>query len=361
MNTTTTRRRWLQLGTAASLGMLWPLRARTTPLRRIRIGVANPPVGNPPVMSSASSIAAAYTKGWLEEAFAADGVKVEWLFFKGTGPAVNEALTNDQLDFAFQGDLPTLIGRANQLRTRVLMSSSSRTHIYAAVPPDSTARSIADLRGRRVAFAKGTMTQLPANRLLEAAQLSERDLRVVSLDSATQLAALATRDIDAVFGSAVLLKQRNAGLARIVGSTRTHPTFTGQSLLLVTERFAQAQPEAVARVVRTLVRSAHWSSEPAHREEIFAIWARGGTPAEVWREEFDGIPFESRLGPVLDPFLTARLKQAVEDAQRYRLIRRSFDVDAWIDRGPVQAALKDLKLEGYWKPYAPDGRVQGGT
>lgn len=352
----TTRRRWLQLGTAASLGALWPLRARSAPLRSIRIGVANAPVGNPPVMSSASNIAAAYTKGWVEEAFAADGVKIEWLFFKGTGPAVNEALTNDQLDFAFQGDLPTLIGRANRLRTRVLMSTASRTHIYAAVPPDSPVRTIAELRGKRVAFSKGTMTQLPANRLLEAARLSERDLRVVSLDSATQLAALATKDIDAVFGSAVLLKQRNQGLARIVGSTKSQPGFTGQSLMLVTERFAQAQPEAVARVVRTLVRSAHWASEPANRDEILSIWARGGTPAEVWREEFDGIAFEARLGPVLDPFLTSRLKQAVADAQRYRLIRRSFDVDAWIDPGPVRAALKSLQLEAYWKPHGVDGR-----
>lgn len=352
------RRRLLQGGLAATAALAGtsPLRTRAgEPLRRLRIGVANPPVGQPPAMSSASNIAAAYTKGWIEEAFRADGVEVEWLFFKGTGPAVNEALTNRQLDFAFQGDLPTLIGRANRLPTRVLMSTSSRTHIYAAVPPASPVRSIAELRGRRVAFSKGTMTQLPANRLLQAAGLSEREVRVVSLDTATQLAALATSDVDAVFGSTVLLKQRNAGLARIVGSTRAHPGFTGQSLMLVTEAFAQAWPEAVDRVVEALVRSAHWSSEPANREEILAIWARGGTPAEVWREEFDPASFAVRLGPPLDRFLTSRLELAVEDAQRYRLIRQGFDVEAWIDRGPVQRALKSLKLEGYWKAHGTDG------
>lgn len=353
------RRRWLRLGSAAAVATLaapWPLRAGAQPLRRVRIGVANPPVGQPPAMSSASSIAPAYTQGWLEAAFAADGVQVEWLFFKGTGPAVNEALTNDQLDFAFQGDLPTLVGRANQLRTRVLMSTASRTNIYAAVPPDSPVRTIAELRGRRVAFAKGTMTQLPANRLLAAAGLSERDVRVVSLDTATQLAALATKDIDAVFGSAVLLKQRNQGLARIVGSTRSEPGFTGQSLMLVTERFAQAQPDAVNKVVRTLVRSAHWASEPAHREAVLSIWARGGTPAEVWREEFEGAAFAARLGPALDPFLTSRLALAVEDARRFKLIRRGIDVEAWIAREPVQAALAGLALQDYWPPYGVDGR-----
>lgn len=307
-------------------------------------------------MSSASSIVAAYTKGWVEQALAADGIQVEWLFFKGTGPAVNEALTNDQLDFAFQGDLPALIGRANRLATRVLMSTSSRTNVYVAVPPDSPARSVADLRGRRVAWAKGTMTQLPANRLLQAAGLSEREVRVVSLDTATQLAALTTKDVDAVFGSAVLLKQRNAGLARIVGSTRAQPGFTGQSVMLVTERFANAQPETVARVVQALVRSAHWASEPAHREEVLGLWARGGTPADVWREEFEGVDFKARLGPALDPFLTARLSQAVDDAQRYKLVRRGFEIEAWIDRGPVRQALKQLAIEGYWPAYGADGR-----
>ena len=37
-----------------------------------------------------------------------------------------------------------------------------------------------------------------------AGQLAERDLRFINLDTATSLAALATKDIDAVFGSASL-------------------------------------------------------------------------------------------------------------------------------------------------------------
>jgi hypothetical protein len=36
--------------------------------------------------------------------------------FKGAGPAVNEGFANDQLDFAYQGDLPSLIGRAPYLK-----------------------------------------------------------------------------------------------------------------------------------------------------------------------------------------------------------------------------------------------------
>ena len=57
----------------------------------------------------------AYTDGGLEEEFKKDGVKVQWTFFKGAGPAVNEALVNKQLDFAWQGDLPSIVHRASDV------------------------------------------------------------------------------------------------------------------------------------------------------------------------------------------------------------------------------------------------------
>lgn len=37
----------------------------------------------------------------LEKEFAKDGIKIQWSFFKGAGPAINEAFANRQLDFAF--------------------------------------------------------------------------------------------------------------------------------------------------------------------------------------------------------------------------------------------------------------------
>ena len=77
----------------------------------IRFGVAQPATGNPPGFSG-NSAAIAHAKGWLEEEFKKDNVKVEWYFFKGAGPAVNEAVTNKQIDFALQGDLPSTVARA---------------------------------------------------------------------------------------------------------------------------------------------------------------------------------------------------------------------------------------------------------
>src|ERR1019366_3351178 len=70
----------------------------------IRIGVATGGVGNPPRTGS-SALGIANAQGLLEKEFEKDGIKIDWIFFKGAGPAVNEALGNKQLDLAWQGDL----------------------------------------------------------------------------------------------------------------------------------------------------------------------------------------------------------------------------------------------------------------
>ncbi len=350
----------LALGSAALLTLpALPLRAAPARPDVIRIGVAQPGIGNPPVFSG-SSAAVANAKGWVEEEFKADGIKVEWFFFKGAGPAVNEALSNQQLDFAFQGDLPAIVARSAGLKTKLVLATGVRSNIYLAVPPDSPIQSVKDLRGKRVAIFKGTNAQLPINRVLEANGLQERELRSINLDQATTLAALSTKDIDAAFGNINLLRLRDKNAARIVFTSKgASPIFTTQSHVLVTEQFAQHYPDTTARVVKVFVKAAKWASDEVNRDEVLHLWARAGTPYEHWREDYDGQPLRVRINPNFDPFLIARYKDSVEQAYRFKLSRARFDVDQWIDQSYLKAALKDLKLENFWPVFQPDGKILG--
>jgi sulfonate transport system substrate-binding protein len=325
----------------------------------IRIGVAQPAIGTPPGFYG-SSASIAHAKGWIEEEFKADGTRIEWIFFKGAGPAVNEALTNDQLDFAMQGDLPSIVGRAGGLKTKILLGSGIRANIYLAVPPDSPIRSIKDLRGKRVSIFKGTNAHLPVMRILESAGLTEKDIRGINLDSGTSRAAIATKDIDAAFGGVDLLVLRNQGLARIVYTSKgDNPVYTRQSHVLVTERFANANPDATQRVVNALVRTARWCSDDSNRDEIFRLWARTGFPYEVWKEDYDGEPLRVRFNPRFDAFLRDRYRDAVEQAVRFKLTRKSFDTTHWLDASYVDKAVQTLKLQNYWPEYQPNGKIVG--
>ena len=323
----------------------------------IRFGVSTAGVGDPPRVNT-GWLSVAQTRRFLEDEFKADGIKVEWLFFKGQGPAVNEALANHQLDFTTLGDLPSIIGRSVGIQARVVMSTSRGANTYVGVQPGSAIRGIADLRGKRIGFHKGTATQLAVDRILERHGLTEKDVKVVNLEPATSLAAFQSGDLDALFTTLQLLNLQDKGVARIIYSTHDTPTTGSGGNILVTDRFAQAHPELTQRVVTALVKAAHHASLPANRGEVLKLWASAGSvTAAQYEADMKGQPLTYRLSPRFDPFIVASDRKSVDDALRFKLIRKSFDVGAWIDDRYVENAVKQLKLESFWPAFDANGAI----
>lgn len=352
--------RWLK----ALLALAISLFVVTSPVQAaapasIRIGVANGGVGSPP-RTGGSTVGIVNAQGLIEKEFEKDGIKVEWIFFKGAGPAVNEALVNQQLDLAWQGDLPSIVHRANGVKTRIVLGTGVRTGLYLGVPPDSTISRIEDLKGKRVAVFKGTNLHLAAVRALAAHGLRESDVKFINLDPAGTQAALTTRDIDAAFSYVDLFRLRESGVAKVVWSAAADSfRFTRQTVLLATEDFASQHPELVQRVVNVVVRTAREYSEESRRGDLFAQWGKAELPEKYWREDFVGQPLRVRLSPLLDPFLVARYKDAADESFRLKLIRKQPEIASWFDARFLNTALKEQKLEGYWPEYAADGNLVG--
>ena len=325
----------------------------------IRVGVATAGGGDP-VTWGGSPGGVARNQQWLEQEFKGSGIKIEWLFFKGAGPAVNEALSNKQIDFAYQGDLPSLVGRANGLNTKLLLASGTRNNLYVVVPAKSEIRSIKELKDRKVSIFRGTNGHLVAINVLAANGLAERDLKGVNLDTGSAQAALVSGGVDAAFGGSEWFKVRDQGLARVVYSTQGQdPAFTRQAALLVHGEFEKNHPAEVQRVVDVFVRAARWASDEKNRAELFATWAKSGTPVASYQAEFENQSLAERNTPLLDPFLRARYKAVVDDALKLKLIRRSVTVDDWFEPKYLQASLKKQGLEGYWTPYDAKGKPVG--
>lgn len=322
----------------------------------VRIGVASQGFGDPPVFGG-SPAATAQLQHRVEDALKPDGIKVEWLFFKGAGPAVNEALADRQLDFAYQGDLPSVLGRANGLKTKLLLESNVRTGVYLAVPPDSDIKSVKDLRGKRVGIFRGTNLQLVADNVLQANGLSERDLRVINLDTAAAEAALASKGVDAVFLDYNLFKLQRQGLAKIVYASReSGPQYTRQAHFLVLDDFERDHPDVVQKVVTSLVQASQWSSDEANRSALFALWAKSGVPVESWQAEYANQQLKDRTSPLIDPFIVARYQAVADDALRLKLIRQPVSVNGWFEPKYLDHALKTLKLETYWPRFDASGK-----
>ncbi len=190
----------MRLLACLALLLLSALPAAAAPLT-IRVGYAGPAPGGTRYVPGLAGIVAA--ERYIEREIAGDpDLAVEWVFFKGAGPAVNEALAGGQLDFAFMGDLPSLSGRAAGLDTRIVMATNARDALYLVTTPASSIKGLSDLKGRKVAQFRGTSTHLASEGALRRAGLTSRDLQVYALDDASALAALAAGDVEAVLGKA---------------------------------------------------------------------------------------------------------------------------------------------------------------
>ncbi|HMK78296.1 MAG TPA: ABC transporter substrate-binding protein [Xanthobacteraceae bacterium] len=339
-----------------------PCRAPAAETITIRIGYAAIGVDNRP-FAEGTSAATARAGNYLEEEFKDDpGIKIEWYFFKGAGPAVNEAFASNQLDFAYQGDLPSIIGRANGLKTRFLIASGARKPLYLAVPKGSSISGVADLKGRKVAIFRGTNGHLAAVKILEAHGLTEKDIQGIMLDQAATAAALASKDIDAAFGDTPLIHLAENGIADIVYTTKgKNPAFARNAGVIAREAFIEAHPEITQRVVNAFVKAALWSSLEQNRAALLELWAKSGTPVSVLAEFFAGDTLAYRNSPLIDPLLVAQYREQADKAIAFGLIRRKVDLTGWFEPKYLETALKSLGLKSTWTSYRADGTPQQGS
>jgi len=301
-------------------------------------------------------LAIAQGKGFIAEEFKDTPVKLSFEYFTGTGPAINEAIANKRLDFAQYGALPNIVGKAAGLPTRIV-TSYGYTTIFGVARPDVPVKSFKDLKGKRVAVAKGTVLHWAFLKALEQNGLTLKDITLLDLSTADQLAALTAGSVDAVIGSSVLLSLRDKGLVKVFYSSHDiGPKAAGFGAITVTESFEQQYPEATQRVVRGLVRAAAWLSAEQNREEALRIWTRSGVPYEALRSEYDGVPLKDVFNPRIDDFFVSQYRDAIAFSKDQKLIRAGIDLQQWFQPKYVNQALQQLKLEQAWPRRDANGK-----
>jgi sulfonate transport system substrate-binding protein len=326
----------------------------------INFGVANAGIGGRPNVGGAS-VGIAHAKKLVEEELKSEGIEVRWHFFQTAGPGVNEALTNDLLDFAWQGDLPNIIGRASGLKTKIILPAGRRSNNYIAAVDGTGIEKIEDLRGKKVAIFKGTCTQLVANHLLADHGLKESDLNVFNMNSPASVAALASKDIDAAISGVDLFAIRDRSLAKIVYNSKEQDNSKYGCALsyVVTEKFANQYPEVTQKVVNALVKAAYFAAEPANLPEVLKLWQQSGTPARHYSQDWQNVSLKERFSPVFDDYFVEHYKTSVTDSINFGLVTQPVDVNQWFDTHYAETALKELKLENYWSPENKEGKAGG--
>ncbi len=217
--------------------------------------------------------------GWLEEAVRADGIAVKWVLSAGSNRAL-EYLNADSLDIGSTAGLAALLARANgnPIRTPYIYSRPEWTALV--VRPDSRIRSLADLKGKKVAATKGTDPYLFLLRALHTVGLTRSDIEHVSLQHADGRAALEQGRVDAWAGldPHMAASELGAGsklLYRNVG-------FNTYGFLNVREDFLARYPREVQRVILAYERARRWTqANPTEAARILSEEAKVSLPVAL--------------------------------------------------------------------------------
>lgn len=136
-------------------------------------------------------------RGTLEQRLAPLRVSVKWTEFTA-GPVQLEALNVGSIDFGDVGEAPPIFAQAADAPLAYVAATVPRPQSEAVlVPKGSAIRSVADLKGRKVAFNKGSNVHYFLVKLLQKHGLQYADVNAVFLPPADARAAFEKGSIDA--------------------------------------------------------------------------------------------------------------------------------------------------------------------
>jgi sulfonate transport system substrate-binding protein len=315
----------------------------------VRIGLPGQPALGPSAPTGLFRIAE--QEGFLSKAFGQEPIKFSYMHVAGNGVALNEALVSDQLDFATYGGLPNVIGLAGGNTAHIVFMARSTGDFYLGVRPNSSIRRPEDLRGARITVQKGNISHHLLVLWLRAHGLTDKDVTLVSLAVPDGLAAFAAGQVDAVWGTENILQMQDKGQLRIVGSTGDGKADYSDIALAgtaVSNQFERDHPDVVEKLIKVLVESSWWASQPQNRQAVLKMEAdSAGYPYSYLDREFPG-PLKARFDPVIDAKVIHGYSDIVDFAYEQKLIRRKPSLDGWFAAKYEQDALRDLHLENYW-------------
>ena len=178
----TTRRHALQ--TLASTAVLAQASA---PANTLRIGF----------QKSASLLTLQKSQGSLEKRLAPLGVGVKWVEFPA-GPQLLEGLNVGAVDVGFVGEAPPIFAQAAGAQFVYIGNDPAAPEAEAlVVPKDSPIKSVAELKGRKVALNKGSNVHYLLVKVLEKHGLKYSDIQPIFLPPADARAAFEKGAVDA--------------------------------------------------------------------------------------------------------------------------------------------------------------------
>lgn len=195
-------------------------------------------------------------QGLLEKEFEKDGVRIQWVQSLGSNKAL-EFLNASSLDFGSTAGAAALVGKINGNPIKSIYVYSRPEWATLVTRPDTGIKTVADLKGKRVAATRGTDPHIFLIRALQEAGLSEKDITLVLLQHGDGKAALIRGDVDAWAGLDPITASAEIEDGAVLFHRNKEANTWG--ILNVREEFAKAHPDAIKRVLAAYEQARAWA------------------------------------------------------------------------------------------------------
>ena len=212
------------------------------PLQQLRIGY----------QKSAVNLVILKQQGVLEKAF--PGAKVSWVEFPA-GPQLLEALAVGSLEFGLTGDAPPVFAQAAGKALRYVAAEPPKPDSSAIlVPGDSPIRTLAGLKGQKIALQKGSSAHYLLVRAVEKAGLKWDDIQPIYLAPADARAAFERKSVDAwAIWDPFYAATELAIAPRVLVTGRT--LSSNNSFYLASDSFVTRHAQTLAALLRALTQA----------------------------------------------------------------------------------------------------------
>lgn len=207
-------------------------------------------------------------RGTLEQALKAQNISVKWVEFPA-GPQMLEGLNVGSVVFGETGDAPPIFAQAaNENLVYVAHQPPSSKAEAVIVPKDSAIKTVADLKGKRVALNKGSNVHYLLLKVLESNGLTLQDIEVSYLTPSDARAAFERGAVDAW----VIWDPFFAAAEQQIGARKLQDgegLATNYQFYMSDRKFAETQPQVVQTIVQQVSETSDWvKANPAEAAKI---------------------------------------------------------------------------------------------
>ena len=223
---------------------------------------------------SSTLITVLKSNGTLEQRLGALGVKVSWHEF-ASGLPLLEALNVGAIDVSADvaDTVPVFALAAGAQLTYIAQEAPSPSAQAIVVKAGSNIKTLADLRGKRIGFAKAAGAHYLLIAALEKAGLSLKDIQLSYLAPADGRAAFEREAIDAwVIWDPFFAAVQRQSQVRVLSDGRGLADY--QRYYLASTPFAKARPDVVKVIVDSLLETGKWVKQaPQDAARLLApVW-----------------------------------------------------------------------------------------